>query len=63
MPSSIGTRAGVFGFSMGLSVVRVLLLVSLLEMSLFPGVEGQGCKKKKNLDCRRHQEFFLGHFD
>ena len=36
MPSSIGTRAGVFGFSIGLRVVRFLLLVSLLEMSLLP---------------------------
>ena len=39
MPSSIGTRAGVFGLSIGLSVM-FLLLVIRLESSLLPGVVG-----------------------
>jgi hypothetical protein len=39
MPSSIGTRAGVFGRSMGFSVT-FLLLVIRLESSLLPGVVG-----------------------
>ena len=39
IPSSIGTRAGVFGLSMGLSVT-FLRFVMRLESSRFPGVAG-----------------------
>lgn len=42
IPSSMGTRAGVLGFSMGLRVAKFLLLVCLLERSLFAGVVGSG---------------------
>lgn len=42
MPSSMGTRAGVLGFSMGLRVAKFLLLVCLLERSLLAGVVGSG---------------------